>query len=123
MRLARPGRVGSDVWQLDQETFEYIERDLHKDPILPLTVGKMGKSDRRYNPGILMVPEERREAHTREAAQRWVEKRQTISLYDPLSGETKDWQTVLYNSPHWWVCDPERPIIVDRKREKDLEED
>ena len=64
-----------------------------------------------------MVPEERREAHTRDAAQRWVEQRQTIDLYDPLSGETGKWHAVLYDSPHWWVYDPERPIRINRMRE------
>ena len=79
VRLARPGRVGSNVWQLDRITFEYKERELDElvednrrqtgPPILPLTVGKLGKSDhRRNNPGVRyypshmalhMVPEER----------------------------------------------------------------
>ena len=31
VRLARPGRVGSNVWQLDKETFDYMERELDED--------------------------------------------------------------------------------------------
>ncbi len=64
-----------------------------------------------------MAPEERREAHTREAAKTWVEKRQKIKLYDPVSGETKEWHAVVYDSQHWWVYDPERSIRVNRVRE------
>jgi len=123
VRLARPGRVGSNVWQLDKETFTYKERDLADNALLPLTVGKVGKAGRPHvtvypsHLALHMVPEDRREAHTRDAAKRWVEQRQTILLYDPLSGETKEWQAVLYDSPHWFVYDPERPIRINRKRE------
>jgi hypothetical protein len=64
-----------------------------------------------------MVPEERREAHTREAAKRWVEQQQEIMAHDPLSKETKEWHAILWDSPHWWVYDPERPIRINRVRE------
>ena len=123
VRLARPGRVGSNVWQLHKETFTYKERDLADNALLPLNVGKVDKSDRQAgrrvyptHSALHMVPEERREAHTHEAAKRWVEQRQTKLLYDPLSGETKEWHAVLYDSPHWFVYDPEKPLRVNRVR-------
>ena len=93
-------------------------------PLLALTVGKLGKRGSRpnvrYQPSHMawhMVPEERREAHTRDAAQRWVEQRQTVPAFDPLSGETGHWHTLLWDSPHWLVYDPTRPIRVNRVRQ------
>ena len=76
-------KADSNVWRLDPATFEYKEREFDEfdennrgPPILPLTVGKMGKSERphvRYNPshlGLHVVPEERLEAHTGDHAYR-----------------------------------------------------
>ena len=126
VRIARVPR--KHEWRLDptplQNRTEYqtrhIDQDHFGEPILALTVGKLGKSHRNtpyHNFGLHMVPEERREAHTREAAQRWAETSQKIMAYDPISRETKEWYVILLDSPHWYVYDPERPITINRIRE------
>ena len=78
-------------------------------PEQDFTVGQIKESGR-------LALESNKEAHIRNAANQYIQTRQTIKVTDPATGEEGPYHVVVYDSPLLYVWDPTRPIRVTTAR-------
>lgn len=107
VRMARPignkRKAGErDRWQFvqDDEGDEYQQSGDND-----ITVGQL-----KIN--MMTATDTEKENHAREAAQRYISTRPTITVRDPSTGEEASYHIVVYDSPFWYVWDPTRPIRI-----------